>query len=342
MATIRDVAKLAGVAPITVSRVLNNSGYVSLETRTKVEAAARELNYVPNMLARSFRSSQTHTLALVLSDITNPFWTTVARGVEDVANTRDYHVIFCNTDENAAKQEEYLTVLLQRRVDGVLLVPAESEPHTVQKLQHHNVPIVVLDRRVPGARVDVIRGMSTKGSRRLIEHLIDMGHTRIAVLAGPDHVSVSNERIQGYQQAMNAAGLAMDPDLVLNGDFTIDGGVAMTNAVLNLDPRPTAIFAANNFIAIGALRVLQHAGLRVPADVSLVTFDDLPNYVVEPFVTVVTQPAYELGRQAAELLFARLADEGESLPPQEITLPTRLILRSSVKDLTRMTNGAAG
>ena len=332
MATIRDVAKLAGVAPITVSRVLNKSGYVSPATRDRVEAAALELNYVPNMLARSFRSNQTNTLALVLSDITNPFWTTAARGVEDVASRHGYNVIFCNTDESARKQDQYLTVLLQRRVDGVLLVPAQSKPDDVQQLQAQNVPVVVLDRRVPGVSVDVVRGTSTKGSRQLIDYLIDMGHTRIAVLGGSEQVSVSEERITGYVQALETAGLPVDPTLILRGEFTVESGAAMMEACLQLEPLPSAIFPANNFIAMGALRTLRKAGLRVPDDISLVAFDDLPAYVFEPFVTVVAQPAYEMGKVAAELLLQRI-DQSNGEPPHEIALATEFILRRSVKSL---------
>lgn len=330
MATIRDVAKHAGVAPITVSRVLNNSGYVSPKTRAKVEAAAQELRYVPNMLARSLRSNETKTLALVLSDITNPFWTTVARGVEDAANHHGYHVIFCNTDENAAKQEEYLTVLLQRRIDGVLLVPARSEAADVRLLLQQEVPTVVLDRRMPGADVDVVRGTSVKGSHRLIEYLLEMGHRRIAVLTGPEAVSTSDERIEGYRQALTEAGIPYDGRLILRGDFSVEGGAAAAEGFLQLDPRPTAIFATNNFLAIGALRALRAAGISVPADVSLVAFDDLPEYVVDRWITVMAQPAYEMGKTATELLLRRI-NGVEKAGPQEIALPTTFICRSSVK-----------
>ena len=163
MATIRDVAKKAGVAPMTVSRVLNNSGYVSPETRSRVESAASELNYVPNMLARSFRSKRTDTLALIVTDITNPFWTTVARGVEDEANQQGYTVIFCNTDESESKQAQYLSMLASRRVDGVLLTPASNNPNPVKMLQQQGIEVVVMDRRLPGAEVDVVRSASTAG-----------------------------------------------------------------------------------------------------------------------------------------------------------------------------------
>lgn len=331
--TIRDVAERAGVAPITVSRVLNNSGYVSAEVRARVQEAAAALHYVPNLLAHSFRSNRTHTLALVVTDITNPFWTTVARGVEDVASQQGFHVIFCNTDESEAKQAKYLSLLVRRRVDGVLLVPASSNGDAVRALQAQRVKVVVLDRRIDGGGVDVVRGASTDGARRLTEHLIQLGHRRIALLSGPASVSVSKERVAGYSQALAQAGLEIDPDLILYGPFTVEGGYAMTQTLLARRPLPTAIFAANNFIAGGALRALRGAGLRVPEDLSLVAFDDLPDtYIWEPFLTVAAQPAYELGKTAAALLLKRIAEPAQE-EVQEIVLPTTIVVRSSSQAL---------
>lgn len=335
-ATIRDVAKLAGVAPITVSRALNNSGYVSAEVRARVEQAAAALDYVPNMLAHSFRSDRTHTLALVLTDITNPFWTTVARGVEDVASAQGFTVILCNTDESEAKQARYLSMLMRRRVDGVLLAPATSTCDAIRVLQAQKVKVVVMDRRLTGVAVDVVRGASTDGARQLTEYLLELGHRRIALLTGPEHVSVSTERATGYGQALARAGVEIDPSLIFFGHFTVESGSQMTQSVLAQRSRPTALVAANNFIALGALRALRAAGLRVPEDMSLVVFDDLPeSYIGEPFLTVVAQPAYELGRTAASLLLKRIAGTisagAISEEPQEIVLPTRLVVRTSAR-----------
>jgi LacI family transcriptional regulator len=330
MATIRDVAKLAGVAPITVSRVMNNSGYVSAETRRRVEQAAAELHFEPNMLASGLKSKRTHTIALVLTDITNPFWTSVARAVEDEASRQGYTVIFCNTDESEKKQEQYLSMLLRRRVDGVLLVPASNSGETVRKLQAREVAVVVLDRRVEGVEVDLVRGDSEQGARRLTEHLLSLGHRRVGILTGPAGVSVSRERVAGYRMALAAAGIAIDEALIQYDSFTVDGGDRMTRAMLALPTRPTALFAANNFIAVGAMRALHRAGLRVPQEMSLVAFDDLPEiYLQAPMLTVAVQPTYELGTMAAKRLLARLAD-GEGSAVEEIMLPTELIIRASV------------
>lgn len=329
MPTIRDVAKKAGVATMTVSRVINNSGYVSDATRAKVESAVAELGYVPNMLGPSLRFKQTKTLALVLTDITNPFWTTIARGAEDAAHIQGYSLIFCNTDESPEKQEQYLTMLLRRRIDGILLAPACSSPVSVRLIQKQGIAVVVLDRTVPLSNVDIIRGDSKGGAHKLTQYLLELGHTSIKMLAGPRDVSTAYERVVGFQLAMQEAGLETDDESVIWGEFTQESGQEMTRRVLDSSPRPTAIFAANNFIAIGALRVIYDAGLKVPADISVVSFDDLPETLTaKPFITNVAQPTYNMGFQATQILIQRMTgDEPKNF--RSILLPTELIIRQS-------------
>ena len=329
MPTIRDVAKKAGVATTTVSRVLNNSGYVSVATRARVEAAIQELGYVPNRVARSLRLKRTNTLALVVTDITNPFWTTIVRGVEDAANEAGFTVVLCNTDESPAKQDAYLQVLLQKRVDGILLAPVRSMAEPVAVIQRQGVLVVVLDRRVPGAAVDVVRCDSEGGAYQLVRCLLDLGHRRIGMLTGPEDVSTSVDRVVGYRRALREAGLGEADEWVRYGHFTIDSGAQGAYEMLDLHSRPTALFAANNFIATGALRVLREAGLDVPGDVSLVTFDELPcDPSSTPFLTVADQPGYEMGQQATELLIARLSDPAAN-GYKEIVLPTQIVVRRS-------------
>jgi LacI family transcriptional regulator len=328
MSTIQDVAKLAGVAPITVSRVINHSGYFSQEVREKVEAAIAELDYVPNTLARSLRSKRTNTLALIISDITNPFFTTLARGVEDAASDAGLTVIFCNTDESEAEEQKYLKMLLEKQVDGVLLVPAQSSLESLNMVRRNQTPLVVLDRAVPDETVDEVRCDSEGGAYQLVRLLLALGHRRIAVLSGPRGVSTADDRVAGYCRALREAHLPVEETLVLHGDFMQESGEEMTRQAMALEPRPTALFAANNFITIGAMKALQSAGLRVPEDVALVGFDDLPPALVTfPFFTVVSQPAYEMGRRATELLLERL--EKSDLPARKIVLPTEIIVRRS-------------
>ncbi|MCB0062496.1 MAG: LacI family DNA-binding transcriptional regulator [Caldilineaceae bacterium] len=331
MATIQDVAAKAGVAPITVSRVLNNSGYVSQATRQRVEAAAQALNYVPNSLASSLRSNRTNILALLLADISNPFWTTVARGVEDVANQHGYSVILCNTDEKERKQEEYVALLLRKRVDGFLLVPTTAATESIRMIQQQQVPIVLVDRAIPDLAVDTVRGDTYGSAYTLANHLIALGHRRIAVLAGPCYISTSAERVEAVCVALRNAALPIDAKLILYGEYAVESGYAMASQVLA--EQPTAIVAGNNFIAIGVGRFLQEAELRVPQDISVVCFDDVPiSWGSEPFLTVAVQPAYEIGQRATELLLTRVSGK-ELGPPQEHQLPVEILIRRSTARL---------
>jgi len=337
MSTIRDVARLAGVSTMTVSRVINSSGYTSQDTRTRVERAIAELGYVPNAVARHLRSKRTKTLALVLSDITNPFFTTIARGVEDVAGPRGFGVMFCNTDESESEEMDYLQMLIQRQVDGVLLVPAGNSVEPLRLLRAQGVPVVVLDRRVNSRRVDQVRTDSVAGAYTLVRHLVELGHRRIAILTGRRIISTSVDRVAGYQKALAEVGVDVDQSLVRYGGYGLAGGYRMAHEVLAASPQPTALFAANNFIAFGALQALHEAGLRVPEDISLVCFDDLPEeWLIDPFLTVVGQPAYEMGHRAAELLFERL-DGDDSKTARAIVLPGEFIVRRSSAPPSRAT-----
>ncbi len=335
MSTINDVALRAGVSAMTVSRVINNSGYSSPATRRRVEAAIAELGYVPNALARQLRSRRTKTLALVVSDISNPFFTTIARGVEDVAARHGFSVMYCNTDESETEEAQYLLMLIERQVDGVLLVPARSSGTSFRLLQAHGMPVVVLDRRVAARHVDSVRCDSEAGAHALTRHLLELGHRRIAVLTGRRTISTSVDRVAGCRRALEEAGLTLDPALVRYGGFNFGklnqaDGHRMAQEVLSTDAtRPTAIFAANNFIAFGAIRALAEAGLRVPGDMSVVAFDDLPlEWVSDPFLTVAAQPAYEIGRRAAEMLLDRLSGAREAAG-EDVVLPFELIIRRS-------------
>jgi LacI family transcriptional regulator len=328
MSTIQDVAQKAGVAAITASRVVNNSGYASREVRERVLAAAAELGYVPNQVARSLRSRRSDTLALVLSDITNPFFTTVARGVEDAASDAGYMVIFCNTDESEDEERGYIDVLLQKRVDGILLVPAHDGLHSLRAARRQGVPLVLLDRRLPVGEeaADVVRCDSRAGAEALTRLLLDLGHRRLALLNGPRGVSTALDRAEGFERAL--AQISGVGGAVLWGSFTQASGVEMVHQALELQPRPTALVAANNFIAIGALNALREFGLRVPEEMALAGFDDLPPALVTfPFLTVASQPAYEMGRTATRLLLERLS--GARGEPREVILPVELIVRAS-------------
>jgi len=329
MITIADVAKRAGVSKMTVSRVINDSGYISQETRERVEQAIEELGYIPNALARSLRFKQTRTIALIVTDITNPFFTTVARGVEDTASEQDFSVIFCNTDESPDEEARYVNVLMQKQVDGLLLVPAGGTTESIKSLRNHKLPFVLLDRRVSNVNVDVVYSDHEQGAYALITHLLELGHQRIAVLSGPAEVTSASDRVAGCRRALTEFGMGHSVTPVYYGPFTVEGGYEAAKQALAVTPKPTALFAANNFIAIGALRAMHDAGLKIVDDVSLVTFDDLADtFAIEPFLTMIEQQAYEIGRRATLLLLDRLAGNGPD-EPQEIILPARLIIRRS-------------
>ena len=328
MPTVHDVARRAGVAPITVSRVINNSGYISDATRKRVETVIKEIGYVPNTLARGLRSKRTNTLALIVTDITNPYFTLMARGVEDIAGDSNYTVIYCNTDESETKEEKYANILAQRQVDGVLLVPAGGNDRTIKFFESNGISVVVLDRRIPGVETDFVCSDSVDGAKLLVKLLIRLGHKRIAIITGTKSVSTSVDRVTGYKQALGEAGLS-ENELVYYGEFNLQSGYEITRQVMTQLPKPTAIFGANNFILIGIIKALHDLKFNVPEDVSVVGFDDLPeSMLVTPFLTVATQPAYEIGRLATELLLNRISGD-LSKKCQELILHTEIIERKS-------------
>ena len=329
MSTIDDVARQAGVSPVTVSRVINGAGNVKLATREKVLRAIEELHYVPSTAARSLRSKRTNTLALLVPDITNPFWTTVSRGVEDSAQRGGYSVLLCNTDENPEKLHRYLDVIISQRVDGAIVTPYDSDARNFARLRDRKIPSVVIDRRVDGWKVDTVRGDSISGARALVNHLIRLGHRRIAMISGPRTTPTAEDRVTGYQISLVEAGLSIDSRLIKRGEFRASSGESLTHQVLEEGLNPTAIFASNNAIAMGVIKALSRRGLSIPEDIALVCFDDSPNLSpIFPFLTAVVQPAYEMGVKAAELLLNRL-ESGESLPPRQIILPSSLVIRYS-------------
>jgi LacI family transcriptional regulator, galactose operon repressor len=329
LSTISDVARQAGVSIVTVSRVLNNAPNVNYATRNRVEQAIQELGYVPNVVARSLRSKRTRSLALILPDITNPFWTTVARGVEDAAQNSGYSVLLCNTDENCAKQLRYLDLVASRRVDGVIIAPFDSDVENIRALRDREIATVLVDRRIAGWETDSVRGDSMGGARALVQHLIGLGHTRIAMISGPANTSTARDRVDGYLSALMEAGIRPDPALIRQGEFRARSGERLMEQVLDDDSRSTAVFAANNAIAMGAIDAVVRRGRRIPHDLALVCFDDFDAAShLFPFLTVAVQPAYEMGVKAAELLLSRIESD-VALAPRQIVLPARLIIRHS-------------
>ena len=327
--------KRADVAPITVSRVVNNSGYVSAGTRQRVETAILELNYIPNTLAQSLRYQKTNTITLLVSDITNSFWTTVTRGVEDVCNRHDFNLILCNTDESQEKLEKYVNLQLERQTDGFLLVPTSDDSQMVMHIIQNHVPVVVLDRALPDVQVSTVRSDSDGGAYQLTKYLIGLGHRRIGMLSGPETIFTSEQRVSGYKRALQEAGIPVDGALIFYAGYTQKAGYEMANHVLSdIQPAPTALFAGNNFIAIGILWALKDLKLRVPEDISLVSFDDLPfDPTHEPFVTVAAQDPYQLGVSAAERLIQQIFEQNADAVVDELILPVEILIRKSCRPI---------
>jgi LacI family transcriptional regulator, galactose operon repressor len=330
--TLKDVARECGVDAATVSRALNDVYGVRKETRQKVLAAARRLNYRPNRLAKGLATGCSHTLAMIISDIRNPFFAEVARGAEDAAYQAGYELVLCNSDLNPSKQIRYIHTLLEKRVEGILMNTVSQLSRTEQdELRCSGLPIVLLNQ--PPAS---IRGFATvladsfQGGLLAGRYLIGCGHRVIAHLTGPREHGNLMERTRGFQKAAAEASLA---PLILRGKHGTEGGEEMMEKLLSHCHDLTAVFAANDAIAFGAIRAILHAGMHVPDDISVVGFDDVElASIIRPPLTTVHQPKYETGRAAVEILLRRTGGSG-SWTPEHRLFEVRLVERQSCKHL---------
>ncbi len=327
MPTIYDVARRAGVSAATVSRVLNGHPTVDPALAARVQTAAEELAYRPNAVARNLRRATTTLWAVIISDIDNPFFTSLVRGVEDVAQPAGYSVVLCNSDEDPAKEARYVAAVLAEKIAGVIISPTRQPENTKQLLQA-GTPIVTIDRVVPGASADAVLVDNERGAAEATAHLIEAGWQRIACITGPAELSTASQRLRGYQRALRAAGRSYDPEFVRYADFRELGGYAAMGSLLDGPVLPDAVFVANNMMTMGALECLTDRGLQVPEDLAVVGFDDLPwAHLVRPRLSTVAQPTYELGRTAASLLLDRIATPAR--PPSSVVLSTELHVRQS-------------
>ncbi|MEJ9230441.1 LacI family transcriptional regulator [Peribacillus butanolivorans] len=332
MTTIYDIAKKANVSPMTVSRVINNKGNISEKTREKVEAVIKELNYIPNSAAQSLNIKKTKLLSLIITDITNPFFTKVARGAADKANQMGYQLILCNTDENYEKESEYINALISKRVDGVIIAPTgDQSTKNLKKLIKNRIPFTLIDRQIEDVSCDRVLGDNYEGTKLLLQHLIDYGHKRIAMVHGPLTISTSKERYQAYIETLKINDLNIDPAFLVETHYKQEkqwNGIAH---LVNVSPaeRPTAIFAANNFIAIKIIKSLREKKIKVPEDIAVVCFDDLELFSdFDPFLTVSSQPAYDFGYLGTQLVIERVDEVGPA-DYRTINLKPELVIRKS-------------
>jgi LacI family transcriptional regulator len=328
LATMRHVAECAGVSVTTVSHVINHTRPVSEELREKVLAAMDELGYQPNRLARSLRRGETHTIGMIVPDNVNPFFAEIARGIEDAGSGEGYSVILCNSDGNLEKELFYHNVLTAKQVDGILFVAVGASTEVIRSLQKRRMPLVVIDREVPDVAVDSVLIDNAEGGRQATRHLLDLGHRRIGCITGPSDLTPSAARVTGYRQALHEAGIAADEALVVRGDFMYESGHRAAHRLLAMDDPPTALFACNDLMAIGAISAAVSAGWQVPADLSVVGFDDvrLASFANPP-LTTIAQPKYEIGVLAVTMLLERMQDY--DMPPRRRQLDTHLVVRRS-------------
>lgn len=326
MVTIKDVAAAAGVSTATVSRVLNGHSSPTAATRDRVYDAVARLGYRPNGVARSLRVTRTATIGLVLGDVANPFFGELARAVEEEADAHGFSVIVGNADERPQRQERYVGSLLDRRVDGLLVVPTAGESPLLAEAVRRGTPVVLVDRTLPGLDAPTVAVDGRDAIHGLVGHLTGLGHRRIGVIAGPRTVSTGRERLAAVTEALDAGGLPVPVELVRYGDFQLASGQRGAAELLDLSSPPSVIFAADNLMALGALLEIRRRGLRIPADVGLASFDDLPWFALhQPPVTAIAQPVAELGREAVTVLRALLDGTVPTVRP----LRARLVARDS-------------
>ena len=333
MLTIVEVAKRANVSTATVSNVIRGTRKVSDELTKRVQDAISEMNYTPNEIARSLKVKQTRMLAMVLPDITNPFFPEIIRGAEDAAFGRGYFLLTANTNEQLGRERRIVSALRSYRVDGILLATAQSsydhDSSHIASMISAGCAVVCLDRSVPDVTTDAVLLDNSGGARACVRHLIAQGHRRIAIITGALHLQTGLERLQGYKQALEESGIAIDERLILEGDFRVESGKRRCEQLLKRRSKMTAIFSCNGLMMLGVLRALDEAKLSSPEDVALATFDEVSlDHSFRTQLTTVVQPSYEMGFRAANMLMDRI--EGRlGRPGLVVRVEPRLEIRES-------------
>jgi len=326
--SIKDVAELAGVAVGTVSHAITGSVPVSDELRRKVQAAIRQLNYHPNHVARSLKTSKTRTLGIIVPDMTIPYFPKVIRGAESAARERNYSLIAVNSDDNEARQKELLSLLRSQRVEGILLVLAAGPMPLAQisGIISAGIRIVSLDRIPDQFPVDSVSVEDVSAAALGVDHLISVGHRRIAIATGPMSLKNERERLLGYRQSLDRAGLTAEDELIWHGNLRPDDVASMCRTRLRaLDSRPDAIFSTNGPTGLGVLRAFRDCGLSTPEDIAFATFDELTvEDLSKPSITTVVQPAYDIGYHAAQILLNRIEQARTGDEPATVRLPATL------------------
>ncbi|MFB6290379.1 MAG: LacI family DNA-binding transcriptional regulator [Candidatus Bipolaricaulia bacterium] len=332
--TIKDVAKLAGVSVATVSGVINGTRDVSRELTEKVEQAIEKLDYQPNAVAKSLATNKTNTIGLIVGDISNPYFSDIARGVEDEAIDNGYSVIVCNSDETKDKESLYLKVLRQKQVDGLVIAPAGESDKNIRQLEEHGSPFVFIDRFIPGFQVDRVVSDNVEGAYNATKHLIDRGHERIGIILGIRSISATRERYTGYRKALYDGDIEANQNLVKWTNSKFEGGYKATKEFINMEQKPTALFTTNGVLSLGASKAINESDITCPDDISVMGFDDIePLTSLSPPLSTVSQDSKQLGSEAVDLLLSRIEKGNDSSQRQLVRLPTEVKLRGSIRPL---------
>lgn len=335
-ASIADVARLAGVSEATVSQALNGNRPVSAKTHAKVQAAIDQLGYRPNRLAAGLRSQRTHTIALVLQNISNPFYPAFARGAQDALYARGYQTLICSTDGHPELEQSFLADAIDRQVDGIIFNPMQGDNLPLDLLASSGIPVVLVNGDatvdLPAFQqqaLDIVRSNDRLGMQHAAEHLIAKGHTRIGLINGSHVLGPATRRAEGYRTALADAGIPIDASIVATTSFDREGGFAGLTEILGAAHAPTAVLCANDLIAIGALDLARSRGIQVPTDLAVVGYDDIEAAaLVSPPLTTVLNPAREIGLRCGALLLERMSGEYAG-PTREVIIANSLVVRSS-------------
>jgi len=328
MATMKEVAERSGVSVTTVSHVINHTRFVSEEVMKRVEKAIGELDYKPDQVARSLRKGKSETIGVIVSDIVNPFFPQVVRGIEDCSRENGYSTVLCNTDEDPSAEELYISLLRAKRVDGFIVAPSTAGAETLSPLIQQNVPLVLIDRRFDELDVDQVFSNNLEAAYKATNHLISLGHTAIGIIVEIIGIRSFDDRLAGWKVALEEAEIEIDETLIRQAGLEIEGAYEATKKLLTSKKGVSAIFSTNNLMTSGVLRYLKEKKIECPSQISLVGFDD-PEWAasVNPSLTSVAQQPYEMGYKAAEFLLKRI--EGDNSPQAQVCLECELRVRES-------------
>jgi len=326
--TLKDIGKEVGVSATTVSRALNNKPDISYQVKQKIKKVAERLGYSPNALARSLKAKKTSSIGVLIADIADPFFAPIVKGIENTARQMGYSIILCDTGEEYEQEKLALQMMLEKRVDGLLITPSQTEYGDILELKRKKVPFVLLGRHFDLVESDYVITDEIKGAFSATDYLIKKGHKKILFMNGPNYISSAKERLVGYKRALQEHAVLFDKSLVKEGALKMEDGYRIMKQILCSETKFTAVFAYCDFVVLGIMQALEEAKLKIPEDIAIVGYDDVvfAGFLQVPLTTVHI-PKYELGKEAMKLLKKKIDEE--ILEPQAVILETKLVIRKS-------------